>query len=40
MAELDKAGATLVMVSHDLRLAAHFDEVLRLDSIASMPAHA
>lgn len=40
MAELDKTGATLVMVSHDLRLAPHFDEVLRLDSIASMPAYA
>lgn len=33
--ELDAVGATLVMVSHDVRLAAQFDEVVRLDSIVS-----
>ena len=33
--ELAAIGATLVMVSHDVRLAAQFDAVVRLDSIAS-----
>ncbi len=34
LGELGAVGATLVMVSHDVRLAAQFDEVVRLDSIA------
>lgn len=34
-AETSEAGATLIMVSHDESLSAHFDRALRLDEIAS-----
>jgi len=33
-AEVEAAGATLIMVSHDESLGPRFDEVLRLDEIA------
>ena len=33
-AEIDAAGSTLIMVSHDESLAHQFDDVLRLDEIA------
>jgi putative ABC transport system ATP-binding protein len=32
--QVGAAGATLIMVSHDQRLAPRFDRVLRLDQIA------
>jgi putative ABC transport system ATP-binding protein len=37
MEQVDTAGATLLMVSHDARLATHFDRVLDLAEIAETP---
>lgn len=34
--ELERTGGTLLMVSHDESLAAHFDRTVRLDSIAAV----
>ena len=34
--ELERIGATLIMVSHDVRLATQFDEVVRLDAVAAV----
>ena len=34
--ELERIGATLLMVSHDHRLAPLFDEVVRLDAVAAV----
>ena len=34
--ELGRIGATLVMVSHDVRLGPQFDEVVRLDAVAAV----
>jgi len=34
--ELERIGATLIMVSHDIRLATQFDEVVRLDAVATV----
>ena len=34
--ELERIGATLIMVSHDPRLGEHFDEIVRLDTIATV----
>lgn len=35
--EVDAAGTTLVFASHDLRLAAHFDEVVDLRALGALP---
>jgi putative ABC transport system ATP-binding protein len=37
-AELDAAGAALIMVSHDETLASHFDRVVQLEDIARFSA--
>ena len=34
--ELGRIGATLLMVSHDVRLGPQFDEVVRLDAVATI----
>jgi putative ABC transport system ATP-binding protein len=34
--ELERIGATLIMVSHDVRLGSQFDDVVRLDAVATV----